>query len=128
MTCGACRHGALTRIVSDTMTRGIVLVFLALLAGACTPPRPDPATVAAERAAAEAWQAANYESMVRTWAGYLQLLPFADPAVHANPWPCARAVAAAEHAGDILPPCLADALRREQAATVTAVPVFVIGR
>jgi hypothetical protein len=110
------------------MTRGIVFVLLALVVGACSPPRPDPAAVAAQQAAAEAWQAANDRNTLRETALYVQTLRFADPAVQANPWPCARAIVAAEKAGDIMPPCQAEAIRREWAAAVPIVPVFVIGR
>jgi hypothetical protein len=116
------------------MTRGIVLVLLALVAGACSPPRPDPAMVAraqaAQAATADAWRAWNAQQAVASTAEWLQTNPFVDPAVRADPWPCARAV---EAAGGFLgvgpkPPCLAEALVRQRAATVTVVPVFVIGR
>jgi hypothetical protein len=117
-------------IVYDTMTRGIILVLLAVLAGACSPPRPDPATVQAQAAAAEAWRASQAQQMLALTAGELQTNPFVDPAVRADPWPCARAIIAA---GGLLglgpmPPCYAEAILRQRAATVTVVPVFVIGR
>jgi len=112
------------------MTRGIILVLLAVLAGACTPPRPDPAVVQAQAAAEEARRASDAEQRLQMTAGFLQTNPFVDPAVRADPWPCARAIVAA---GGLLglgpkPPCYAEAILRQQAATVTAVPVFVIGR
>jgi hypothetical protein len=113
------------------MTRGIILVLLAVLAGACSPPRPDPATVArAQVAAEEAWRASQAQQDLMLTAGILQTDPFVAPAVRANPWPCARAIIAA---GGLLgvgpkPPCYAEALVRQRAATVTAVPVFPIGR
>jgi hypothetical protein len=117
-------------IVYDTMTRGIILVLLAVLAGACSPPRPDPATVARAQAAEEAWRASQAQQELMMTAGALQINPYVDPAVRANPWPCARAIIAA---GGLLglgpePPCYAEALLRQRAATVTAVPVFLIGR
>jgi hypothetical protein len=117
-------------IVYDTMTRGIILVLLAVLAGACTPPRPDPAAIQAQAAAAEARRASDAQQELVMTAGFLQTNAFVAPAVRADPWPCARAVVAA---GGIFglgpkPPCYAEALVRQQAATVTAVPVFVIGR
>ena|SRR5215467_13290392 len=110
------------------MTRA--LIVLAVLLGACTPPRPDPAAVARAQAAADAWQASQAQQAVALTAGFLQTNPFVDPAVRANPWPCARAVVAA---GGLLglgpmPPCYADALLRQNAATVTGVPVFFRGR
>jgi hypothetical protein len=121
-------------IVYDTMTRGIILVLLAVLAGACSPPRPDPATVAraqAEQAAtAEAWRAWNAQQAVASTARWLQTNPFVDPAVRADPWPCARAVEAAGGwlAGRPMPPCYAEAIVRQRAATITVVPVFLMGR
>jgi hypothetical protein len=131
------------------MTRGIVLVLLALVVGACSPPRPDPAMVAqarfAQAAAAEAWRASEEQQAVAGIAGSLQTNPFVDPAVRANPWPCARAImdsipatpgllssfsfeAAGLYGRGVKPPCYAEALVRERAATVTVVPLFVIGR
>jgi hypothetical protein len=124
----------MTRIVSDTMTRGIVLVLLALVVGACSPPRPDPATVAraqaAQAATADAWRAWNAQQAVASTAEWLQTNPFVDPAVRADPWPCARAVEAAGGFTGVgpKPPCLAEALVRQRAATVPAVPVFLMGR
>jgi len=112
------------------MTRLLLLVLLAALAGACTPPRPDPAAVARAQADAEAWQASQAQQGLATTAGLLQTDPFVDPAVRANPWPCARAI---EAAGGLLgtgpkPPCYAEAVLRQRAATVIGVPVLLIGR
>ena len=112
------------------MTRRAILVLLAALAGACSPPRPDPAALAAQAATAEAWRAWNAQQELAGAAGFLQTNPFVDAAVRANPWPCARAIIAA---GGLLapgpqPPCYAEAIVRQRAGTVTAVPVFVIGR
>lgn len=136
-TC-ACRHAAMTRIVSDTMTRIVsdtmirlscdpraLLLGLVFALGACTPPRPDPAAIAAQLAYERAWLEANEQSMVRITAQDLQLRQFADPEVRANPWPCARAVVAAQQRGDIYPACYADAIRREWATTVPVVPLLL---
>jgi len=118
------------RLIRDPR-RLLFVVLLGVLAGACSPPRPDPAMVArAEAATAEAWRAWNTQQAIATMAGLLQTDPFVDPAVRADPWPCARAV---EAAGGMFgsgpkPPCYAEAVLRQRAATVTGVPVFLIGR
>src|SRR5262245_60585443 len=142
---GACQGAPATRIVTDTMTRLVsdtlirlmpdprrflLAALLGVLAGACTPPRPDAAMVARAQAAADAWHASQAQQVLAMTAGSLQTDPFVDPAVRANPWPCARAIVAA---GGLLglgpkPPCYADAILRQRAATITAVPVYVIGR
>jgi|SRR5215510_184305 len=112
------------------MRPALVLVLLTVLVGACSPPRPDPAVIQAQAAAAEAWAAWNAQQEVARAAGWLQTNPYVDPAVRGNPWPCARAIIAA---GGLLgsgpmPPCYAEAILRQRAATVPVVPVFLIGR
>lgn len=109
-----------------SMTR-MVLVLLAVLAGACTRRGPDPAELARAQAAADAWNAYQAQQVLAMTAGDLQTNPYVDPAVRADPWPCARAIVAA---GGLLglgpkPPCYADAVLRQRAATVTAVPFFI---
>jgi hypothetical protein len=47
-----------------------------------------------------------------------------DEGVRANPLPCARATYEAEQTHQLYPRCYADAELRQQAGTITAIPVF----
>jgi hypothetical protein len=107
-----------------------VLVALILTVGlvACGPAgQYTPEQLAAARAQ---WMAAQEQERVRgeeAWiamiAEGLQLNPLADPAVRADPYPCARATYHAQQTHTPLPRCYYEAVGRTNAATV-AVPVF----
>jgi hypothetical protein len=116
------------RFISDT-------IALALAAGvlvACGPTRPSPAELAAAQQAWAAQQAARREAdtqySINLQARLMQTDPFMDPAVRANPLPCARATVEAEQTHQLYPRCYADALLRQQAATVRAIPVIPVAR
>jgi hypothetical protein len=111
------------------------IIAVALAAGgllACGPTRPSPAQVAAAQQAWAAQQAAareaNAQSSINLNARLLQINPFADPAVRANPLPCARAMYESQQTNQLYPRCYADMLLREQAGTVRAIPVLPIAR
>jgi len=97
----------MTRVIPDT--RRLLLVALLGAAACATRPQWTPEMAAAAAANAR-WQAeqqetANETSSVNTTARILQLSANVDPATRANPYPCARAVYAAERNHTALPPC-----------------------
>jgi hypothetical protein len=116
------------RFISGTIA--VALATGVLLA--CGATRPSPAQVAAAQqawAAQEAaYQAALTRSVINGNARRLQTSPFTDPAVRADPLPCARAMYEADHSDQPYPRCYADMLMREQAHTVMAIPVLPIAR
>jgi hypothetical protein len=115
------------RLISGT----IAVALAAGVLSACGPTLPSPAQVAAQQAWAAqeaAYQAALTRSVINGNARRLQTSPFTDPAVRADPLPCARAMYEAEHSDQPYPRCYADMLMREQAHTVMVIPVLPIAR
>src|SRR5262245_46385303 len=96
----------MTRLIRDPRRLLCVTLFVA---AACTRPQMTPEMAAAAAAnarwQAEQQEAANEAASVNMTARILQLSANVDPATRANPYPCARAVYAAEHNHTALPPC-----------------------
>ena len=108
--------GVLRRFISGTLA--VVLATGVLLA--CGPTRPSPAELAVAQQAWAAQRAAAREALAQHEINFqgqlMQIDPFMDPAVRANPLPCARATYEAEQTRRSYLPGLGEGLAGQMAA------------